>query len=181
MRRTLLSECRRAWLAVCSSDASHQPPDSFHERWQGRTRRLHESLALTVPDETARLGFVVAVPRPALYRSKGIAGRRESASRKSDNGMLGRVIPALLAVALLGTCAAASRAQSGSTGAALTGLVLDQTDARLPAANLTVTNDGTNAQRVVISGDDGRYLVPALPPGTYTVTAQYAGFASQTR
>jgi hypothetical protein len=72
-------------------------------------------------------------------------------------------------------------AQARVTGADLEGTVTDQTGAVVPGCTITVTNLATNVRRSVTTGPNGRYNVPALPPGTYTVTATLSGFKTQTR
>ena len=41
-------------------------------------------------------------------------------------------------------------------------------------------NQESGVARTTVTGPDGHYRFPALPPGTYSVTAELAGFASQT-
>jgi hypothetical protein len=66
------------------------------------------------------------------------------------------------------------------TGADLQGTVRDATGAAVPASTITVTNLETNLSRTAAADDDGRYVVPALAPGTYTASASAQGFSSQT-
>jgi hypothetical protein len=74
-----------------------------------------------------------------------------------------------------------ARAQARLTGADLVGRVMDESAAVLPGANVTVVNRDTNLTRTAVGDSRGEFKVPALPPGTYKVTAQAQGFASQTR
>ena len=46
----------------------------------------------------------------------------------------------------------------------------------MPGATVTVTNTGTNAQRVVNTDGEGRFSVPNLPPATYTIRVELSGF-----
>lgn len=68
-------------------------------------------------------------------------------------------------------------AQSIDRGA-LSGTVTDSSGAVLPGAAVTITNVGTQAQRTVITGDDGRYNAQFLPPGEYTIEVSVPGFAT---
>ena len=93
--------------------------------------------------------------------------------------MTGRIT--LAAVALLLALPVSALGQARLTGADLGGNVIDQTEALVPAARITVTNVDTNIARTVVTDDKGHYDVPALPPGTYTVSVALAGFTTQTR
>lgn len=72
---------------------------------------------------------------------------------------------------------APAMAQSRSTSADVTGIVMDESRAVIPGATVTTTNVDTNLERLVVSGADGRFDVPAIPPGTYRVRAELAGFS----
>jgi iron complex outermembrane receptor protein len=58
--------------------------------------------------------------------------------------------------------------------------VSDESGAPVPGVTVTITNQATNAKRVVITSADGSYSV-SLAPGVYSVTATLAGFADRTR
>ncbi|OFV97274.1 MAG: hypothetical protein A3H28_01245 [Acidobacteria bacterium RIFCSPLOWO2_02_FULL_61_28] len=68
----------------------------------------------------------------------------------------------------------------GTTGAIL-GVVRDQTGAVLPGTSMQVTHQETGRARTVVTDSGGRYRVPALELGTYTVQATLAGFRSVVR
>ncbi len=84
-------------------------------------------------------------------------------------------------VLLVCLAAAPAAAQSRATAADLTGSVIDSTRSVLPGATVTVTHLATNAVRTAITGTEGRFVVPALPPGAYRVRVELAGFATQFR
>ena len=46
----------------------------------------------------------------------------------------------------------------------------------LPGATVTVTNVGTNAQRMAVTDGEGRFSVPGLPPATYHIKVELQGF-----
>src|ERR1035437_8178220 len=68
-----------------------------------------------------------------------------------------------------------------TTTGLVTGLVTDSSGAVVAGAEVNVTNQGTGLQRVAASGDNGIYLVPALPPGIYDVSIKKQAFATQDR
>ena len=82
----------------------------------------------------------------------------------------------LISLSLLLVFTGAAFAQS-NTGS-ITGVVTDVNGAVVPSAAVTVTNQGTNEKRTVQSDGEGRYEVPALPNGIYTVEATAQGFQS---
>ena len=71
-------------------------------------------------------------------------------------------------------------AQSRATTADLSGTVLDQSSAVVPGAIVMTRNDDTNLKRSSMSDESGRFLIPALPPGRYTVRAELPGFNART-
>ncbi|HEX8119462.1 MAG TPA: TonB-dependent receptor, partial [Pyrinomonadaceae bacterium] len=98
----------------------------------------------------------------------------------SDSSTLARraaPVLTLLAAALLFTQAAF--AQSPNT-ASLIVVVVDQNEAVVRDAKVTVSNDATGAVREGVSDGDGRVTVAALPlTGTYTVAVSKEGFGNQ--
>ena len=65
--------------------------------------------------------------------------------------------------------------QAGQTGTIL-GTVTDSTGAVLPGVTVTVTNTATNVASRQVTSSSGDYLVPALLPGHYSVSATAKGF-----
>jgi hypothetical protein len=60
--------------------------------------------------------------------------------------------------------------------ASLTGLVLDPTGCAVPKAKITARNTGTKVERAIVTGEDGNYFLPNIPPGAYEVEVQSQGF-----
>src|SRR5688572_17025560 len=75
-----------------------------------------------------------------------------------------RLITLLVVTRLIGT----SRPRSARCG--------------IPELNgVVVTSVGTSAERTVVTGPDGRFIVPTLRPGVYNVSVELAGFQPQRR
>ena len=66
--------------------------------------------------------------------------------------------------------------QSTTTGS-LEGLVTDPNGAAIKGATVTATSPNMISAKTATTGDDGRYQIPALPPGNYKVSINAGGFA----
>jgi hypothetical protein len=64
------------------------------------------------------------------------------------------------------------------TTATLSGTVTDQNDAVVPGVNIAVISITQGFQRSTSTNRDGAFVVPLLPPGTYTVKAEREGFTT---
>ena len=80
----------------------------------------------------------------------------------------------LFAVLIVGAPALAYA--QGSITAPLAGTVVDSSGGVIPGVTVVVRNNGTNATFETVTSDQGTFLVPALQPGTYTVTVSLQGF-----
>src|SRR5205814_7841878 len=65
-----------------------------------------------------------------------------------------------------------------STAATLSGTVVDEKDAVVPGANITIVNTGTGARRTTTTNNDGYFTLPLLPPSSYTLTIEHDGFTT---
>lgn len=68
-----------------------------------------------------------------------------------------------------------------SETATVSGTIKDVSGGVLPGTSVTARNVATGVARSTVSGADGGYRIPALPPGSYEVTAELAGFATLRR
>jgi hypothetical protein len=93
---------------------------------------------------------------------------------------LGRVYGFAMLVATVGVFSP-PRALAQGGRSEIRGTVLDQAKAVLPGATVTATNEGTGIARTVTSGEDGRFTIPTLVPGVYTLRAELTGFQPQAR
>lgn len=66
-------------------------------------------------------------------------------------------------------------AQTGGT-ASLQGGVTDPTGAAITGASVTLTNNGTKIARNTVTDSEGRYSLPNIPPGAYTLSVTAASF-----
>jgi len=69
------------------------------------------------------------------------------------------------------------RAQSTTDGA-IGGTVMDQSQAVIPSAHVTVHNLGTDSSSTASTDDNGRYLVAHLQPGIYEVEISAPDFGT---
>jgi hypothetical protein len=83
------------------------------------------------------------------------------------------LIPAIIFLVAL---AAFGQSNTGS----ITGVVTDQNGAVVPNATVTVTNQGTNEKRTAQADSEGRYEIPSLSNGVYSVEATASGFKAAT-
>jgi hypothetical protein len=91
---------------------------------------------------------------------------------------VGRRAVALVAVTVLASWSMATtvRAQRASSGS-ITGKVVDETGGALPGVTLTGRSPALQLPEVTaITGPDGAYDLRDLPPGTYELTFELAGF-----
>jgi hypothetical protein len=69
-------------------------------------------------------------------------------------------------------------AQTGA--ASLTGIISDQTGAKVPGATVTATNQATNVEYTAVSNESGNYTITSVPVGTYVLKAELSGFKTAT-
>ena len=83
-----------------------------------------------------------------------------------------RIASLVLALVLGAPAALPAQVTSGS----INGTVKDATGGVLPNATVTVANPSTGVTRTVTASDTGDFVVPNLPPGTYTIRVEAEGF-----
>lgn len=60
--------------------------------------------------------------------------------------------------------------------ATIVGKVTDANGANVPNATVTITQNGTNRTQTTTTNEDGEYVIPQLPPGSYTLKISNSGF-----
>ena len=81
-------------------------------------------------------------------------------------------------VVVLHLLPASAFAQTGA--ASLTGIVSDQTGAKVPGATVTATNQATNVAYTAVSNESGNYTIASVPVGNYVLKAELSGFKTTT-
>ena len=82
-------------------------------------------------------------------------------------------------VAALVVVAMPAAAQTSQTTGTISGRVL-YNDEGLPGVTIQISSPAMQGDKVVISQENGDYISPFLPPGSYTVTFSLEGFKTQT-
>src|SRR5262245_12522096 len=62
------------------------------------------------------------------------------------------------------------------TSGTIFGTVKDSTGAFIKDAKVTVSSPSIGVKRTTQSGADGAFVVPSLPPATYSIEVEYQGF-----
>jgi len=102
-----------------------------------------------------------------------LKGKLQRSSRQS----FARQCWLFLIATLLAFPAAFSQAYFGT----VTGLVTDPSGAVIPAAKMTLTDLSKGYTFNETTERDGRYLFRSVPPGTYSVKAEFGGFEKEVR
>jgi hypothetical protein len=82
----------------------------------------------------------------------------------------------VLAVAAIVSIAGGFGYSQGGVASALTGVVLDASGSSVPGAHILIENEATHAVFETNTVPNGTFSVPAVPPGSYTVTVTATNF-----
>ena len=85
----------------------------------------------------------------------------------------------LLVVAVMLAAAAPGLAQTPD--GRISGIVTDSSGAVVAGAEIEVMSEDTGNRVSVVSDDQGRYLVPRVPPGRWRVSVKLPGFRTYQR
>ena len=83
---------------------------------------------------------------------------------------------AIVMVALLAMAGSLAYGQGSATTSRLTGVVVDTSGGVIPGADVVAKSNATAGEFRAVSDATGSFTIPALPPGTYTVTISLMGF-----
>ena len=86
------------------------------------------------------------------------------------------VIGCAAALLLWLLCPATTFAQGGSGTTIITGTVADSSGAVLPGASVVAKNAATAEELTAVTNEQGQFTIPAVQPGTYTVTVTMDSF-----
>src|SRR3990172_5101819 len=103
---------------------------------------------------------------------------KEMQTTMNTGGVMNLLLKRMLNVCLAGGLFLAVAGAQVITGT-ISGTVRDATGAIIPGARVTATNTDTGNVRSATSDGSGRYVIPQLNPGTYSVSAETSGFTTE--
>ena len=92
---------------------------------------------------------------------------------------MSRLLPVWAALVLGLGAASASAQTAGTTTGTISGTVTDATGGVVRNVTVTVSSDSLMVPRVVLTGEDGQYRIPAIPAGRYQVVFTREGFRTK--
>ncbi len=95
-------------------------------------------------------------------------------------GLLSRRI-LFAAISIVAAALPFASAQTQAINGSIRGRVTDPAGAAIPGATVGVDNVATNFSRETLSNEEGYFVIPNLPIGSYTVTVKKDGFDQQRR
>jgi len=81
-----------------------------------------------------------------------------------------------LAITMLLIATISCFAYAQGTSSSLSGVVVDQSGAVVPGADVKIKNDATGVEFATVTAENGTFSIPALDAGTYTATVSMTGF-----
>ena len=84
-------------------------------------------------------------------------------------------------VLLVAVCLSAQLVYAQGLSGTLTGTIVDQSNAVVPNAAVTLKDENTGALRRTVSNQEGFFSISPIPAGTYTVLVEAQGFAKLER
>src|SRR5437660_12860310 len=90
-----------------------------------------------------------------------------------------RIIILSIFVLIFVLCTGVVLAQT--TSGSITGNVVDPHQAAISNATVTITDVNKGFTQTATSDDEGRFVFPQVPPGTFTIVIKISGFKKQER
>jgi hypothetical protein len=124
----------------------------------------------------------IVAPHPSRLSSRVIPARTGALGRVPHMAVGGeemrlRVVRAWLsAVLFVAIAGVPAFAQGGRTAASIIGTVTDSSGAVIPGASVVVKSNATATEFTATSNEQGSFTIPAVDPGSYTVTVTLMGF-----
>jgi hypothetical protein len=87
-----------------------------------------------------------------------------------------RWLSAAMALVLVAATAAFTLPALAQTTGTVEGVITDSSNSPLPGASVELKSPALQGARTAVTNADGRFRFPALPPGSYAVTASLSGF-----
>lgn len=91
------------------------------------------------------------------------------------------VVLILLSLLVAGVAPAFAQGGGASQTGTIVGKVSDSSDAALPGVTVTITSASLMGAQTQVTNDQGIYRFPAVPPGSYTIKYDLAGFSTLVR
>ena len=107
--------------------------------------------------------------------------RRVSLPSSVASLLPGKLKLAPLALLVLASLTGVATAFAQDIFGRIVGTITDTSGGAVPAVTVTITNEGTKAERQLTTDRNGYYVADEVEAGTYTVTAEKAGFKKTTK
>ncbi len=91
-----------------------------------------------------------------------------------------KVVAVGVLLALVSVTGAWAQTVSSTTGA-INGKASDESGAAMPGVSVTAVSESMQGSRTTVTGEDGSFRIPAVPPGTYKLTFELNGFGTVVR
>jgi len=125
-----------------------------------------------------------SIPRGELVRSTAHAANRERnvGQKMMEGSLFGALrctsfafLMAATSVTAINLTTVSAYGQASSSSDAV-GKITDTSGATVPGATVHLVNNATGAERTATTNDSGDWTIPNLPPGSYLVRVEKAGF-----
>src|SRR5271165_688627 len=164
---------RFAYRALTSASPSCQTsvPES-HDQFPSAHRRQRSRQVPAKRRQARGRPVILCARHQSPDRVSGLHSKRQKDTVISGGIMKATRFILFSALVLLAAVFLAAQTSEGR----ILGTVYDSSGAVVAGARIVVTNTATGVSRQLVTTSAGDYVAPNLEPGTYTVTAEAAGF-----